>query len=44
MKKLLLNAFFLGYTTLAFAQAAFTEQTVHDINKRFIEDPKKIHE
>jgi hypothetical protein len=39
MKKLLLNALFMGLTTLGFAQTPFTEQTVHDINKRFIENP-----
>jgi hypothetical protein len=39
MKKLLLNAMFIGLTTLGFAQTPFTEKTVHDINKRFIENP-----
>ena len=41
MKKLLFNALFMGLATLGFAQTPFTEQSVHDINNRFIEDPKK---
>ena len=35
MKKLLLNAFFLGCTTLAFAQAAFTQKTFNDMMQGF---------
>jgi ketosteroid isomerase-like protein len=39
MKKLLFNALFIGLATLGFAQTPFTEKTVQDINKRFIENP-----
>ena len=35
MKKLLLNALFLGCTTLGFAQAAFTEKTFNDMMQGF---------
>jgi hypothetical protein len=39
MKKLFVNLFFLSIVTLCFSQPAFTEKTVHEINKRFIENP-----
>jgi hypothetical protein len=39
MKKLFVSLLFLSLTTWAFSQPAFTEKTVAEINKRFIENP-----
>ena len=41
MKKLLLNALFMGLATLAFAQPKFTEQTLTEVHQAFITDALK---
>ena len=41
MKKLLLNALFIGLTTLGFAQPKFTEQTLTEVHQAFITDALK---
>jgi hypothetical protein len=41
MKKLLLNALFMGLATLGFAQPKFTEQTLTEVHQAFITDGLK---
>jgi ketosteroid isomerase-like protein len=42
MKKLFLNALFVGIVTLGFAQPTFTDKTIQDMNQRLIANPLKF--